>query len=137
MPSLLVLTGVSGPADLLAGHPERRPTYVAADLSGLFRPAADARFRSPAGELGGWQLDRDGTSASLSGSGDPVAALRLLCGATWDGVPAEALHTPRRKARSLFAKWGLTARRGGWGQGGNSASRRPGMGGRRGASRDS
>ena len=33
--SLLVLTGVTSPADLLLAPPDRRPTYVAADLSGL------------------------------------------------------------------------------------------------------
>ena len=44
MDSLLVLTGVSGPAELLSAPPERRPTYVAGDLSGLFAPADDARI---------------------------------------------------------------------------------------------
>ncbi len=109
MPSLLVLTGVSGPAELLAAPPERRPTYVAADLSGLFRPAADAEVPAPAGELGGWGLDRDGASATLSGSGDPVAALRLLCGATWDGVPLSGLHTASPEAAALFEKWDVPA----------------------------
>ena len=33
--SLLVLTGVTRPADLLLAPPDRRPTYVAADLAGL------------------------------------------------------------------------------------------------------
>jgi HAD superfamily hydrolase (TIGR01450 family) len=35
--SLLVLTGVAGEADLLAAPPERRPTYVGADLGALLR----------------------------------------------------------------------------------------------------
>ena len=39
MDSLLVLTGVSQRADLAAAPPERRPTYVAEDLSALFQPA--------------------------------------------------------------------------------------------------
>jgi HAD superfamily hydrolase (TIGR01450 family) len=109
MPSLLVLTGVSGPAELLAAPAERRPTYVAADLSGLFRPAADAVVPAPAGELDGWRLDRKDASATLSGSGDPVAALRLLCGATWDGVPLEALHPASPEAKALFEGWGVRA----------------------------
>jgi ribonucleotide monophosphatase NagD (HAD superfamily) len=114
MPSLLVLTGVSGPAELLAAPPERRPTYVAADLSALFRPASDSALpTSPTdagatdGELGGWRLARDGGSATLSGSGDPVAALRLLCGATWDGVPLKALRAASAEAASLLESWGL------------------------------
>ena len=109
MPALLVLTGVSGPAELLAAPPERRPTYVAADLSGLFRPASDATVPAPAGDLGGWRLDRADASATLSGSGDPVAALRLLCGATWDGVPLSALHPASPEAEALLKSWGLPA----------------------------
>ena len=103
MPSLLVLTGVSGPAELLAAPPERRPTYVAADLSALFRPAADSAVPVEGSELGGWQLDRDGDSATLSGSGYPVAAVRLLCGVAWDGVQ---LKTASPEAASLLESWG-------------------------------
>jgi glycerol 3-phosphatase-2 len=109
MPALLVLTGVSNPAELLAASPERRPTYVAADLSGLFRPAADATVPAPAGELAGWRLDRADASATLAGSGDPVAALRLLCGATWDGVPLSALHAASPEAEALLKSWGVPA----------------------------
>jgi glycerol-1-phosphatase len=104
MPSLLVLTGVSGPADLLAAGPEQRPTYVAADLSGLFRPADDAVVPVDADELGGWRLERDDTTATLNGSGDPVAALRLLCGPAWDGV---RIKPASPEAKSLLESWGL------------------------------
>ena len=38
LPSLLVLTGVSGATDLLQATPELRPTYLAADTSGLHQP---------------------------------------------------------------------------------------------------
>lgn len=48
LPSLLVLTGVCGPAELLAALPGERPTYLAADLRGLLEPP-----RAP-GEGGGW-----------------------------------------------------------------------------------
>ncbi len=37
--SLFVLSGSHGPEDLLAAPPEQRPTYVAADISGLLQPA--------------------------------------------------------------------------------------------------
>ncbi|MEV6495520.1 HAD-IIA family hydrolase [Actinoplanes sp. NPDC051633] len=68
MDSLLVLTGVSGPADLLAAPPERRPTYVAADVSGLFEEPVPLE---PATERGGWRLTGDG---ALDGAGEPVDA---------------------------------------------------------------
>jgi glycerol 3-phosphatase-2 len=107
MDSLLVLTGVSGPADLLSAPENRRPTYVAADLSALFRPAAEARVPAAGGEAGGWQLSREGASATLKGSGEPVDALRLLCAATWDGVPASAVVPASPEAGQLLESWGL------------------------------
>jgi HAD superfamily hydrolase (TIGR01457 family) len=42
--SLLVLSGVSTAADLLAAPPEQRPTYLAADIRGLLRPADQVRI---------------------------------------------------------------------------------------------
>ena len=115
MDSLLVLTGVSGPAELLAAPPERRPTYVAADLSGLFGEASAARL--PAGavglgggrvsdgqagteRLGGWRI----VDGKLDGSGEPVDALRLLTGIYWNGGKVEAGCDA---ARELLSHWGL------------------------------
>ena len=100
MDSLLVLTGVSGPAELLSAPPERRPTYVSADLSGLFGDASAARLPAGQDELGGWRL----TDGRLDGSGDPVDALRLLTGFTWDGGKAEAGSD---EARELLTGWGV------------------------------
>jgi HAD superfamily hydrolase (TIGR01450 family) len=105
--SLLVLTGVSGPADLLAAPPERRPTYVAADLSGLFRPAEDAVLPAPGDRAGGWRVTRDGDRAILAGSGDPVDALRLLCGVTWNGVAPSAVEAGSEDAGELLRAWGV------------------------------
>ena len=100
MDSLLVLTGVSGPAELLSAPPERRPTYVSADLSGLFGDASAARLPAGQDELGGWRL----ADGRLDGSGDPVDALRLLTGFTWDGGKAEAGSD---EARELLTGWGV------------------------------
>jgi HAD superfamily hydrolase (TIGR01450 family) len=48
MDSLLVLTGVSQQADLLHAPVEQRPTYVAADLRGLFADPDDVRVTASA-----------------------------------------------------------------------------------------
>jgi glycerol-1-phosphatase len=40
--SLFVLSGSHGPEDLLAARPEHRPTYIAADISGLLEEAVGA-----------------------------------------------------------------------------------------------
>ena len=105
--SLLVLTGVSGPADLLAAPEGRRPTFVSADLTGLFRPADDARVPALGGASGGWRVTRDGDRAALAGSGDPVAALRLLCAVAWDGVAPSAITADSPEAGELLRSWGL------------------------------
>ncbi|MFB9238711.1 HAD-IIA family hydrolase [Plantactinospora siamensis] len=47
--SLLVLTGVSGAADLLSCPPSARPTYVATDLGGLFDADRTVRLPDPSG----------------------------------------------------------------------------------------
>ncbi|SCL29417.1 HAD-IIA family hydrolase [Micromonospora inyonensis] len=82
LPSLLVLTGVSGVADLLAAPPQARPTYVSMDLAGLFDP--DAVVRVP-GETtaGGWSVAVRDDVLEVSGSGRPLDALATLCAVAW------------------------------------------------------
>ncbi|MEV4352028.1 HAD-IIA family hydrolase [Actinoplanes sp. NPDC049596] len=105
--SLLVLTGVSTPADLLAATPDRRPTYVAADLAALFHPADALRVPLDATKADGWQVTREDETATLTGDGDPLTALRLLCTTTWTGVPLTSLRAGSDAARALFQDWGL------------------------------
>jgi glycerol 3-phosphatase-2 len=88
LPTLLVLTGVSTPADVLAAPENQRPTYLAADMSSLTRPADEL---AP-GPRPGWQVTDD---LVLTGDGDgspepELDALRALCGAHWasGGGPA-------------------------------------------------
>lgn len=87
-PSLLVLTGVTGPAELLAAGPSRRPTYLAADLRGLLTAPADVVVDGGEATLGGWSARVQAGRLRLSGAGDPVDALRVACVATW-GYPEE------------------------------------------------
>ncbi|MCF7549657.1 HAD-IIA family hydrolase [Pseudonocardia sp. WMMC193] len=67
LPTLLVLTGVSTPRDVLEAPERQRPTYIGADLGVL--------SEDPGPE--GWRVS-DGV---LSGEGSPVAALRALLAA--------------------------------------------------------
>lgn len=91
MDSMLVLTGVSRPADLLAAPQTQRPTYVAADLSGLF--TVDEAVRVPAPQAGGWRVARDGAGRLvLSGDGTAVDALRALYAAAWSQPAGGALR---------------------------------------------
>ncbi|MEU5965882.1 HAD-IIA family hydrolase [Micromonospora parva] len=108
--SLLVLTGVHGVPDLLAAEPQRRPTYVARDLAGLFDPAAAVRVPGPA-DAGGWSVtDRDGT-LELAGTGRQLDALAALCAVAWS-APASALPKIRPvgpDAARAMESFGLTA----------------------------
>jgi hypothetical protein len=87
MDSLFVLTGVHRPADLLAAPAHQRPTYVAADLGGLFT-AEDAR--PIADGAPGWSVVPDGGDLLLRGAGTSADALRALCSTAWrlDEPPA-------------------------------------------------
>jgi HAD superfamily hydrolase (TIGR01450 family) len=97
MDSLLVLTGVSRPAELLAAPAARRPTYVAADLGGLFE----------ADTTGGWRASRTNGRPTLDGSGPPVAALRLLCTRAWAGEPVDGVVAISPEADAALRELGL------------------------------
>jgi HAD superfamily hydrolase (TIGR01450 family) len=67
-PSLLVLTGVSTLAELIKAAPDLRPTYLAADLRGLLRPAAGVTLDGAAARCGGWTCSAHGTILSWAGA---------------------------------------------------------------------
>ena len=83
MDSLLVLTGVSRAADLLAAGPEMRPTFVAEDLSSLWADASTLRLVRP--EPLTWTVADGGATWVLSGHGRALDALRALCVTAWAG----------------------------------------------------
>ena len=97
--SLLVLTGVSTPRELVLAPPTQRPSYVAADLGGLLEPqpvigvvrGSEARIDAMAGvtavRCGGWigrRPDPDGP-LGLDGDGEWIDGLRALCAVSWAG----------------------------------------------------
>jgi glycerol-1-phosphatase len=84
--SLLVLTGVSTPTDVLAAPAPRRPTFVAAGLPSL--STSDTLVRVPAwshdqATSGGWRVTHRDERLELSGDGQTVAALLALAAAAW------------------------------------------------------
>ncbi|MDF9812408.1 HAD-IIA family hydrolase [Streptomyces sp. SPB162] len=81
--SLLVLTGVTTAAQLLAAVPEHRPTYVAADLRGLLEPQPEVSSDGGGSECGGWTASAEGDALTVEGDGDAVDGLRALCAAAW------------------------------------------------------
>jgi HAD superfamily hydrolase (TIGR01450 family) len=86
-PSLLVLTGVCRPADLLRAGPDLRPTYVAVDLrTGLLAPHPAVVEAGDGWRCGDVTVSVDGTGVSVDGPVDDagrVDALRALCVGWW------------------------------------------------------
>ncbi len=64
--SLLVLTGVTGPADLLLAGPQHRPSYVAEDLAGLNASHPDITSEGGRFSCGGWTVEVAGAGAGRS-----------------------------------------------------------------------
>ncbi|MCO6007961.1 HAD-IIA family hydrolase [Actinoallomurus purpureus] len=86
--SLLVLTGVTDARALLAAPAAQRPTYLAADLTGLLVSHPEVRHADGSYSCGGWVV---GPGFAVSGSGDRIDALRALCVAAWEsGESAKA-----------------------------------------------
>ena len=98
--SLLVLTGVTSPAEAVLAAPHQRPTYVADDLSGLVEPQPAVSSEAGAFGCGGWTARwDDGGELQLSGHGRRIDGLRALCAAAWSRDGA----TPDTTARALQA----------------------------------
>jgi HAD superfamily hydrolase (TIGR01450 family) len=106
--SLLVLTGVTRPADVLLASPQRRPAYIAADLSGLNAAHPEVAVQDGAFHCGGWiaaaagavdgAVASDGRWLTVSGSGDWIDGLRALCAAAWTAGPPPGGTAEQRKA---------------------------------------
>lgn len=86
--SLLVLTGVSGLADLVAVTKELRPTYIAADLEGLFVAHATPTIDGDAFTLGGWRAQVDDGRLVVSGEGEAGDWWRVVATAGWTHLDA-------------------------------------------------
>lgn len=111
LPTLLVLTGISGPADVLAAIPEQRPTYVAANLASLPR---DADELATDAARPGWHVEVSvdgGLLLSGDGAGSPepgLDALRSLCAMHWArGGGAYSLRTAGDSATLAAGELGL------------------------------
>jgi glycerol 3-phosphatase-2 len=102
--SLLVLTGVAQPADLLAAPVGLRPTYVSVDLRGLLTPHP----APTGGRCGGWTAARDGDALLLGGAGAAIDALRALCDVAWrEPWPGGPVRPDGAAARAALAELGL------------------------------
>ncbi|MGY2066245.1 HAD-IIA family hydrolase [Blastococcus sp. SYSU DS0619] len=121
--SLLVFSGVTDPALLLAAGPSHRPDLLAADASGLLHAHPEVTSDGSSWRCGGWTVRavEGGSGLELAGSDgdagttgavpDGLDGLRALCVAHWaahpdDGAPVHVVATGR-PATDAVATWGL------------------------------
>ncbi len=117
-PSLLVFSGVTTPAVLLAAVPEHRPDLIADDVAGLDRPHPPVTrdgeswvcrgWRATAGDDGAVQVD----GPDQSDDDDGLDGLRAACVAHWAGHPddgARARVTPGTgdRVHEALSRWQL------------------------------
>ncbi|MFM9373753.1 HAD hydrolase-like protein [Streptomyces sp. Da 82-17] len=86
--SLLVLTGVTDAAQLLAAPPEHRPTYVDADLRGLLTGQPEVSAAGDGFRCGSFVARAAGEVLELDGEGEQLDGLRALCAAAWTAAGA-------------------------------------------------
>lgn len=82
--SVLVLTGVTGVAELVTALPPQRPSYISCGLEGLgeSQPVPD---RTPEGfVLGGWRARAENRVVKVEGEGAPSDWWRVLVSAAWE-----------------------------------------------------
>lgn len=93
LPSLLVLTGVTGLADLVSATPDLRPTYLSSDLAGLFEPHQAPERDGATWRLGGWQASVDDGALEVDGDGATDDWWRVVASAAWSHLD-DAGDTP-------------------------------------------
>jgi HAD superfamily hydrolase (TIGR01450 family) len=119
--SLLVLSGVTDPAVLLAAVPEHRPDLLAEDAAGMLRPHPAVVADGSSWRCGTWTArageGEDVLLLEASGTADPTEdgldGLRALCVAHWSRHPGQGA-APRvvasgPRAVAALARWDLRA----------------------------
>jgi glycerol-1-phosphatase len=133
-PSLLVLSGVTRPVELISAPARLRPSYLAADAGGLLETHPEPRRAADGADCGRWQARRTeggwelsvapgpGTSDAASepaaaadrdaGAGDDLDALRALCAAQWSTSETEPDSGPVRLTAADDPAGGVLSRLG-------------------------
>jgi HAD superfamily hydrolase (TIGR01450 family) len=89
-PSLLVLSGVTTPQELVTAVPRLRPTYLGRDVSALLVPHPEPARDDDGARCGRWSVRRSEGTLVLQRADDGTEApdgldpLRALCAAAWD-----------------------------------------------------
>jgi len=119
--SLLVLSGITDPARLIAAEPGERPNYLASDVRGLLAQHRAPRSRGRVSLCGSWRVVRRRRQLELTrldpqpipevgatGPEPELEALRALCHAAWASTGAAVrCQAGDPKAEGMLARLGL------------------------------
>jgi glycerol 3-phosphatase-2 len=98
MPSLLVFTGVSGPADVLRAEPSERPDYLGLDISAVHLRHPDVVIDDSSATCRGITVSADGeVTGSSAPDSDGLDGLRAAAHLAWSG------RLPERKYDDVLA----------------------------------
>ncbi|MGE3381252.1 MAG: HAD-IIA family hydrolase [Nocardioides sp.] len=86
--SLLVLTGVTGLAELVTAPPEQRPTFLACDLGGLLTPHPEVVQQHDAWGVGGWRGTVKDGDLVVEGDGGVDDWWRCAAATAWQHLDA-------------------------------------------------
>lgn len=108
LPSLVVLSGVSGPRDVVYAAGTQRPSYLGHDLRALGAAADVVRI----GPQRGWRVDEDAGQVTIFATdedpGDDLAVVRVVADAMWGATsPYTRLAAGDDLARSALNRWAL------------------------------
>jgi len=95
IPALLVMTGVTHLADLVAAADPLRPTYISSDLRGLLEPHRAPERGDDGWRAGGWLATASGGRLEVTGHGVTDDWWRVVACASWEcldesGSPVDA-----------------------------------------------
>ncbi|WP_185996239.1 HAD-IIA family hydrolase [Nocardioides campestrisoli] len=88
LPSLLVLTGVTGLSELVSATAEHRPTFVAPTLEGLFEPHPVPTAEGEGFGLGGWHGQVRAGALTMEGAGSEADWWRTVAVTAWQHADA-------------------------------------------------
>jgi hypothetical protein len=119
--SLLVFTGVTDPATLLAAPPDHRPDLLSADAAGLLVTHPPVHAEATGARCGIWSvrfvdgedvLLLQAAEGAVDDEGDGLDGLRALCVAHWSRHPGDAaaarVQAAGDGARAALVAWGLS-----------------------------
>lgn len=107
-PSLLVLTGVTTPAGLLAASEAQRPSFLGRDVGALLEEHPEVTVDDRVVRCRAAEVRPDGDGLLLQvGDGDPLDGLRALAEASWQGWRRDGFRGADEKSNAALRTFEL------------------------------